>query len=417
VPEAATVAAATLRVWAEGSPSAPLAVHRLVTRRPWHEGAITLASLRRQELPRRVWNPLASASCGRSCPSGRWIAVDVSSAVRRIGTVSFRLTSTGSRTLHVRGRQDRRRAPRLVIRSAATGPAHPLSDESGQGGFLGAPVRGSAPVVGAAGDIACADRGADRCAHAATADLLLRIRPHAVLALGDLAYEDGTLEEYRAVFEPFWGRLESPLYPVPGNHEYHTPQAAGYFDYFNGPGAAFGRAGARGSGWYSLDVGSWHVVALNSNCDQVGGCHAGSPQEQWLRADLAAHPAGCTLAFWHHPRFSSGSHGDAPEVQPLWQALQDAGAEVVLSGHDHDYERFAPQTAGGAADSARGLRQFVAGTGGRYLRPIGRTAPNSEVRDHSSHGVLLLTLAPSGYEWRFVPAVGAFTDTGSATCH
>jgi hypothetical protein len=414
----ARVAGATLRVWAQGSASARLAVHRLVTRRPWREGTVTFARLRRQEAPRRVWNPLARVACGRSCPAGRWIELDVSAAVRRTGTVSFLLTATGRRTVLVRGRADGRRGPRLVLRAPAPAPAgRPPSTASDQGAFLGALVPHSTPLVAAAGDIACAPQGERPCAHAATADLLQRTGPAAVLALGDQAYEDGTLDEYRALFDPTWGRFREILHPVPGNHDYHTPGAGGYFDYFNGPGAAFGRAGARGSGWYSFDVGTWHVVALNSNCDKVGGCHAGSPQEHWLRADLAAHPAGCTLAFWHHPRFSSGPHGEAPEVQPLWQALEEAGADVVLSGHDHDYERFAPQTAAGLRDPARGLRQFVAGTGGRELRPISRSAPNSEVHDTTSFGVLLMTLAPSGYEWRFAPAVGAFTDGGSAACH
>jgi hypothetical protein len=414
----APIAGATLRVWAHGAASARLAVHRLATRRPWREGTVSFERLRRQELPKRVWNPLGRVACGRSCRTGRWIAVDVSAAVRRVGTVSFLLTSTSRRTLLVRGRADRRRGPRLVLRTAPAAPAGRVpSPASRQEAFLGGLVPGSAPLIGAAGDIACAPRGGEGCAHAATSDLLLRTGPAAVLALGDQAYEDGTLEEYRTVFEPTWGRLGELLHPVPGNHEYHTPQAAGYFDYFNGPGVAFGRAGARGSGWYSFDVGSWHLVALNSNCGEVGGCQAGSPQEQWLRADLAKHSAACTLAFWHHPRFSSGPHGGAADVQPLWQALQDAGADVVLSGHDHDYERFAAQTAAGVADPGVGLRQFVVGTGGRELRPIKRTQPNSEVHDHSSFGVLLMTLAPSGYDWRFVPAVGPFTDAGSAACH
>jgi hypothetical protein len=147
----------------------------------------------------------------------------------------------------------------------------------------------------------------------------------------------------------------------------------------------------------------------------VGGCGPGSPQETWLRADLAAHPAACTLAFWHQPRFSSGPHGDQPDVAPLWQALQDAGAELVLTGHDHHFERFAPQDAGGAPNP-RGLRQFVVGTGGKGTRPLVRTAPNSEARDAIALGALMLTLRPGGYDWRFAAAVGSFADAGSDTC-
>ena len=200
--------------------------------------------------------------------------------------------------------------------------------------------------------------------------------------------------------------------PTPGNHDYTTSTAAAYYSYF---GAA---AGSSGKGYYSYDVGQWHVVALNSNCSAVGGCNAGSAQETWLRADLAAHPNKCTLAYWHHPRFSSGYHGASTSVQPLWQALYDAGAELVLNGHDHDYERFAPQTPTGQADPARGIREFVVGTGGASERAFSATANNSEARNSSTFGVLQLTLHPSSYEWRFVPVAGqSFTDSGSAPCH
>jgi acid phosphatase type 7 len=177
-------------------------------------------------------------------------------------------------------------------------------------------------------------------------------------------------------------------------------------------------AGERGKGWYSYDLGAWHLVALNSNCDEVGGCDEGSAQERWLRADLAASSARCTLAYWHHPRFSSGPHGDDSSTDALFEALYDGNAEVVLSGHDHDYERFAPQTASGAADAARGLRQFVVGTGGRGHYPFGAAGPNSEVRSSGTFGVLDLTLSAAGYRWKFRPEAGkTFTDEGSATCH
>ena len=209
--------------------------------------------------------------------------------------------------------------------------------------------------------------------------------------------------------------------PAPGNHEYQTGggtncdtsgNAAGYYGYF-GPAA-----GDPAKGYYSYDLGDWHLVALNSECGKAQGCGAGSPQEQWLRADLAAHEHACTLAYWHRPLFSSGEHRGFADVRPLWQALYDAGADVVLSGHDHDYERFAPQTAAGAADAARGIRLFVVGTGGRHLRAFGATAANSQVRDSTSFGVLRLTLRPTSYDWQFVPAAGsAFTDSGSTACH
>ncbi len=182
-----------------------------------------------------------------------------------------------------------------------------------------------------------------------------------VAVLGDTAYENGTPDEFARCYEPTWGRHKARTRPAVGNHEYGTPGAAGYFAYF---GAAAGEAG---KGWYSYDLGAWHVVALNSNCSLVG-CQAGSEQEQWLRADLAANGARCTVAYMHHPRFSSGNvHGGSSAVDPLWRALEADGAELVLAGHDHDYERFAPQTASGALDVERGVRQFVVGTGGRPL--------------------------------------------------
>jgi hypothetical protein len=261
--------------------------------------------------------------------------------------------------------------------------------------------------LAAAGDIADCKPGA-----AITAGLLDAL-PGTVALLGDAAYEDGSPADFANCYDPTWGRHKARTRPAIGNHEYGYPGAAGYWDYF---GAA---AGPRGKGWYSYEAGAWHVVALNSNCSQVGGCHPGSEQERWLRADLEAHPAKCTLAYMHQPRFSSGNaHGGSPGMEPLWRALQDHGAEVVLAGHDHDYERFAPQTAGGALDAKRGIRQFVVGTGGRPLRSFGPPKPFSEVRNNSTWGVLHLRLRARSYDWRFVAQPGnAFTDSGSTTCH
>lgn len=272
------------------------------------------------------------------------------------------------------------------------------------------------PVIAAAGDVACTPTSsttATACRHKFTSDLVVDAGLTAVLLPGDLQYERGQYENFLRSYDPTWGRVNGISYPAPGNHEYGTAGAAGYFEYF---GAA---AGDPNKGYYSFDVGSWHVIALNSNCGRVGGCAAGTPQEQWLRADLAAHPAACTLAYWHHPRFSSGSsHGNSTAMQAFWQALYDAGADVVLSGHDHDYERFAPQTPTGAADPQRGIREFVVGTGGKSLRSFRTPVANSEVRNSNTYGVLKLTLHPSGYDWQFVPEAGkTFTDSGSASCH
>ena len=233
--------------------------------------------------------------------------------------------------------------------------------------------------------------------------------PGTVFVLGDNAYPDGADSTYRNCFQPNWGRHKKRIRPVPGNHDYYQPGAAGYFQYF---GVA---ANDPARGYYSYDLGSWHIIALNSTLDM----RAGSPQEQWLRADLAAHPARCTLAYWHAPRFSSGvTHGSSPVSAPMWQALYEAGADVVLSGHEHNYERFAPQAPDQTPDPARGIREFVAGTGGSGYYNFADTAVvNSEVRS-TAHGVLRLTLYPDHYDWRFIPATGdTFTDSGSDICH
>ena len=283
------------------------------------------------------------------------------------------------------------------------------------------------PVVAAAGDIACDPASSSfngglgtssSCRQKYTSDLLVGAQLSAVFVLGDLQYENGTLAQFQQSYDPSWGRVKSMTYPAVGNHEYQTPNASGYFDYFNGVGVQTGRAGDRSKGYYSFNIGSWHVVVLNSNCSEVGGCGAGSPQETWLRQDLAANPASCTLAYWHHPRFSSGEHGDAPAMQPFWQTLYDANADLVLAGHDHGYERFGPQTPAGAADTARGMREFVVGTGGKSHYTFTTIRPNSQVREGNTYGVLQLTLRQQGYDWRFVPEAGkTFTDTGSGACH
>ncbi|MCA1830439.1 MAG: metallophosphoesterase, partial [Actinobacteria bacterium] len=239
------------------------------------------------------------------------------------------------------------------------------------------------PVIAAAGDIACNPRiagwnggrgTASDCRQKATSALLARGRYDAILPLGDEQYELGALHDFRLGYGPTWGMFKAISHPVPGNHEYGSATARGYFDYFRS------RAGGRSKGYYSYDIGSWHMIALNSNCGGAGGCGAVSPQLQWLVADLRAHRNRCTLAYWHHPRFSSGLHGDDESTAPFWRALYTGGADVVLNGHDHDYERFAPQTPAGKADTKHGIREFVVGTGGRNLYPFLFVRPNSEER-------------------------------------
>lgn len=269
------------------------------------------------------------------------------------------------------------------------------------------PAPGETVLVGA-GDIAECDLHFDE----ATADLLDAI-PGTVFTTGDNAYGNGTPQEFQECYDPSWGRHKARTMPSPGNHDYGTDNAAGYFGYF-GPAA-----GNPDNGYYSYDRGQWHIVALNSNCNDIdAGCDAGSPQEQWLRQDLAANPRMCTLAYFHHPLFSSGSHGGSASVLELWQALYDFGADVVLNGHDHNYERFAPQDPAGNADPESGIRQFVVGTGGTDLRNAGPPVANSEVLDAETHGVLKLTLHSTSYDWEFVPVAGeTFGDAGSDDCH
>jgi hypothetical protein len=296
------------------------------------------------------------------------------------------------------------------------------------------PPSGSDPVVAAAGDIACksaATTSGTTCHYGLTASAVESDPTITdVLTLGDIQYECGDYSNFLSFYDPTWGVFRSRTHPAIGNHEYlaapgtsscdpaSTAAGKGYFDYWNGVDVGTGPAGDRTKGYYSFDLGSWHLVALNSNCAQAGGCGAGSPQETWLRSDLAAHPAACTLAYWHHPRFSSGQHGNTTAVAPLWDALYAAGADLVLNGHDHDYERFAPQTPGGAADPVSGIREFVVGTGGKSHYAVGAAQPNSEVRNATTFGILKLTLHPQGYDWQFVPeSTGGFTDSGSGSCH
>jgi hypothetical protein len=260
-----------------------------------------------------------------------------------------------------------------------------------------------------AGDIAdCSDlSGAE-----ATAKLLDAI-PGTVFTVGDNAYESGTAKQFRDCYGATWGRHKSRTRPTAGNHEFHSGGATPYFDYF---GAS---AGNPKTGYYSFELGSWHIIALNSECDQIGGCQAGSSEEKWLREDLKKHPTACTVAYWHKPLFSSGGkHGNDLEVKPLWHALYEAHATIVLNGHDHDYERFGPQDPDGRADAARGIREFVVGTGGKNHRPLGKPLPTSEIRNADTYGVLKLTLHEKSYDWEFVPEAGkTFRDSGSGSCH
>ena len=257
-----------------------------------------------------------------------------------------------------------------------------------------------APAVLAAGDIGdCTTPGDEQTAS------ILDSEAGTFLALGDVVYPNGSDANFANCFATSWGRHKMRIRPVPGNHEYQTRDAAGYFNHF---GAL---AGDRGRGWYSFDVGGWHIVALNSNV-AIG---RGSPQLVWLQSDLAATHATCMLAHWHDPRFSS--LGTAAQFEPWWELLYEHGVDVVLNGHDHAYERFAQQSPSGERDHSRGIRQFVVGTGGTHLGSLRSTAKNSEARQAHSWGVLRLVLQDGGYSWRFLSVAGQkYADSGSDTC-
>lgn len=310
---------------------------------------------------------------------------------------------------------DMRKAHRLLIvlacalpcaSAAATAPASAPAD----------------PMLAAAGDIACppgmpATR--HECQQGATASLIERYRPNAVALLGDDQYEAGTLEEFMGdgAFNDTWGRFKSSIWPAPGNHEYLASSSAkGYFEYFGA------QAGPLGEGYYSYDVGAWHVLSLNSACSDAGcGDYrqgvVSSAEVAWLKEDLSRHPHQCLLAYWHHPRFSSGAEGDEPGVAPLWTTLYEARADVALNGHDHDYERFVPQDPNGHA-TAKGIREFVVGTGGRdHYAFYKDVLANSRFRDHTHFGALFLTLHRHGYQWRFRTTSGKVIDRGRTACH
>lgn len=276
------------------------------------------------------------------------------------------------------------------------------------------------PLIVAVGDIACppSDKGplheftlVEVCRQMETSELALQIDGlAAVLTLGDNQYPTGALGDFQSSYDRSWGRLKSMTHPSIGNHE---GLGEGYYTYF---GAA---AGPREHGYYSFDIGAWHVIALNSNSEcRMVACDSTSAQLAWLREDLATHPSLCTLAYWHHPRFSSGRHQNNKVMSAIWEALYAAGVDLALSGHDHDYERFAPLDADGRVDALGGIRSFIVGTGGARHTEFGIIKNGSQVRNSDTFGVLKLILHPTSYEWEFVPEAGkTFTDKGKGRCH
>jgi hypothetical protein len=321
-----------------------------------------------------------------SVTNDNWYEVDVTAAVAGNGTYSFGASSSSTDGAYYDSRESGADAPQLVITTGTSTPP-----QSGD------------PVLVGAGDIANSGSG-----DSATAALLDNIAG-TVFTTGDNVYNSGTASEFSSHYAPTWGRHKARTRPSPGNHDYNTSGATGYYNYFGSV------AGPSGRGYYSYDLGNWHVVSLNSNISMS----AGSTQEQWLRADLAASTKPCTLAYWHHPLFTSSSnHSPSTGTRPLYQALYDYNADVVVWGHNHVYERFGPMNPSGGYDASRGLRSFVAGMGGASHYSFGTIQPNSEARNSSAYGVLKFTLHSNSYDWQFVPVAGqSYTDSGTGGCH
>jgi hypothetical protein len=276
----------------------------------------------------------------------------------------------------------------------------------------------SDPTLTAAGDIVCDGMTptSSSCQQLSVSQTILDQHPSVVLTLGDNCHTP-TAECYNTYFNQSWGRFKTILYPIAGNHEYLVSHALNYFDYFNGLGVINGQAGNRGQGYYSFNLGSWRLIALNSQCSEAGGCNSGSPQYTWLENDLKTNSPLCTLAYYHIPLFSSGGRANNNMLQ-IYALLYNHGVDLVLDGHDHIYERFSPQNPSGQLDTTQGIREFIVGTGGANHTSLAAIQPNSEVRNVDTFGVLKLTLHPQSYDWQFLPVAGkTFTDSGSNLCH
>jgi hypothetical protein len=345
--------------------------------------------------------------------TGTWVSLDVTPLVTGNGSFGFALTTTGQAVRFASKEAGAGTSPQLVVETSTpttgstsspstTVPTTTTAPTTTAPTTTTTPPPAGNPVIAVAGDIAGSGTG-----DSATAALLDALNPTAVLTAGDNAYENGSSSDYTNYYAPTWGRYKSSTFPTPGNHEYQTSGASGYFGYFGS------RAGTAGKGFYSHNIGAWHLIALNSEIAHG----ATSEQVTWLKNDLAAASAQCVLAYWHKPRFTAGNYSDLSEFQPFWDALYAANADVVINGHDHNYQRYAPLTPSGVRDDARGLREFVVGTGGRSHYGI-RADSRRQAADGGTYGVLKLTLRTAGYDWQFLPEAGkTFSDSGSASCH
>ncbi len=398
---------ATLRIFTRSTGTTPSKVFP-VADSAWTETGITSANA-----PAAGATALGSSG---ALTAGSYFAIDVTAGVPGNGTFSF-LVNTGSTAVRVMDSREGANLPQLVLETSDAPPTT-------------TPPPSTDPTVLVAGDVACATDdpnynggagAAGFCHMKATSDLLTANQPAPVLALGDLQYNSASLAAFQAVYDPTWGRVKAQTRPVLGNHEYGQTGAGGYFTYFGAAATPLEPACRTAcKGYYSFDVGTWHVVVLNTECTRIdngAGCAVGSLQEQWLRSDLTANVKPCTLAVGHRPRWSSNSFASS-DIAPLVDVLYANRVEVYLSGHSHGYERFAPQNPTGARDDAAGIREFVVGTGGRDSSGFGTVASNSEIRKNKLFGVMKLSLGATGYGWTYLPDPSTpFTDSGQTACH
>ena len=413
-----TLQAAKLRFYVVDSTSGQIAIKQ-VENTSWDELSMTYTT-------RATPGSLITTFNGGT--SGSWVEVDVTAGVNgRLGQiVSFALDETNSNGLDFSSREATINKPLLILDIEdtvnPTATSVPLPTDVPTATPTGVVVADS--VIAAAGDMVADLAKTPSSKHKEVSDLIFQMNPTAVFALGDVQYESGEYSNFIKYYDPTWGRFVDKTYPAVGNHEYLTSGAAGYYDYytqkFGGEGNTSRRPGARNQGYYSFDLGSWHIISLNTQCSKAGGCGVGSPQEKWLRADLAAYPNQCVLAFWHIPLYSSGGRANQ-NSKAFVQALYDYNADLILTGHDHTYERFAPQDANAKRDDLRGIINFVVGTGGKNFTSFPTTAPNSLVRNNNTMGVLRVTLRQASYDFQFVRANysgnGTFTDSGTVQCH
>lgn len=392
IPEGETIDSVTLRLFVVADSDDVIVIHTVGG--DWNQAETTGGTAP------PVGEQIGSIPPGAA--EGSAVDIDMTSVVSGPGRYDFYLVSPGDDSAEFATIESGINPPLLIVDYG--------DGASAAGGVT--ELSGDPFVLAGAGDIA--DCGVD--GDSTTAQLLDQViaehEETIVFTTGDNAYSGGSAEDYAQCYAPTWGRHLEKTRPAPGNHEYDTADAAAYFRYF---GEA---AGSPGEGYYSYEAGDWQVLALNSNCDQIGGCEAGSSQEQWLRQELEGSDARCTLAYWHHPLFSSGDHGGTADVRPLFEALYDDGAELVLNGHNHNFERFAPQNPAGTHDPVAGIRQFVAGTGGTGTTNFEAIEANSEARFTDGLGILKLSLYSDGYEWEFLAESGAaFNDVGIEACH